>query len=106
MMLEDLVNEVGKTTHGVVAFSLFSLPICQKRRLGYYKKVLEQGGVFHFALEQLSINTKDEIRIVEDVYITSQYIPQTPLGGYYLKESINKGLEELCNSVGVQPYSW
>jgi len=75
LMLEEVLNEMPKI-EGMIAYSLFMLPERQERRLEVYRRILDRGGVFHAALENLALTCERDIDALEDIYVLRQVAPQ------------------------------
>jgi len=80
MILEDVLNELPKL-EGVIMYSLFMLPDDKKRRRVIFDHILDQGCVFHAALENLSIHTANDISRIEDILDVNAILPHTRKNG-------------------------
>ena len=74
MMLQKILDEIADI-EGIVCYSLFQLPLDDKRRQKIYKKVLTQQKEIHFALESLMITKEEEIYRVEDILKVGKILP-------------------------------
>ena len=74
MMLQKILDEIADI-EGIVCYSLFQLPLDDKKRQTIYKKVLTQQKEMHFALESLMITNEEEIYRVEDILKIGKILP-------------------------------
>jgi sporadic carbohydrate cluster protein (TIGR04323 family) len=86
MMLEDVLKELP-SLEGLVAFSMFLLPVRKERRLEVYERVLATGAELHVALENLALRSPADITRFEDTIEVASLLPAIPLGGRYDKVS-------------------
>jgi sporadic carbohydrate cluster protein (TIGR04323 family) len=76
LMLMQLIDELGQI-EGIIAYSMFMLPQRRERRRVVYERLLERGGILHFAVEDMVIATPDDAGRVEEIIILQQLV-QTP----------------------------
>lgn len=67
LVLEETVRELPAVA-GIAFFSLFMLPPDADARRRLYDRVLGQGGGLHFAVEDMSIITPDDVQAIEDIW--------------------------------------
>ena len=63
-LLEDL-----KKYDGIIFYSVMQLPEEQKKRIKLYKKILSQKKSLHFAVENISVDNKEGISKVENIFL-------------------------------------
>ena len=76
MILQKILDDIANI-EGIVCYSLFQLPLDDKKRRRIYKKVLTQNKEIHFALESLMITKEEEIYRVEDILKVGKILPAT-----------------------------
>lgn len=86
MMLTDVLAELP-SLEGVILFSLFVLPRRKNRRLEIYDRILSERCQLHAALEEMSLQDKNDIEALEEMLEAVFTLPKTPMGGYYSKIS-------------------
>lgn len=74
LILEQVLDELADID-GIVAYSLFQMPINQTRRLRVYERILAQGKEIHFAVEGLSLTTQRDILRLEDIWLVRDTLP-------------------------------
>lgn len=74
LMLNQLVNEIP-SIDGIALYSLFQMPEIQNERLKIYKNILKKSGEIHFALENLQINSNNDINRIENIWLIRQALP-------------------------------
>ena len=84
MMLVAILEDLA-ALDGIIAFSCFMLPPQKHRRLAIYDSILQAGTQLHSALENLTLQTADDIARWEDLMDVSAVLPATPFGGRYEK---------------------
>jgi sporadic carbohydrate cluster protein (TIGR04323 family) len=72
MILEDLLDELPRLK-GMICYSIFMLPLDERRRREIYDRVLREGCDLHAAVEEISIASKDDIQTVEDILLVNKY---------------------------------
>ena len=75
LVLQQTLNEL-KEVNGIVAYSLFQMPVKQADRLKIYNKALKLKGELHFAVEGLKITCQSEIDKIEIVWLVKQALPK------------------------------
>jgi sporadic carbohydrate cluster protein (TIGR04323 family) len=74
LVLQQTLNEL-KEVNGIVAYSLFQMPVKQADRLKIYNKALKLKGELHFAVEGLKITCQSEIERIEAIWLVKQTLP-------------------------------
>ena len=74
LVLQQTLNEL-KEVNGIVAYSLFQMPVKQADRLKIYNKALKLKGELHFAVEGLKITCQSEIERIEAIWLVKQILP-------------------------------
>ncbi len=75
LVLQQTLNEL-KEVNGIVAYSLFQMPVKQADRLKIYNKALKLKGELHFAVEGLKITCQSEIDKIEAIWLVKQTLPK------------------------------
>jgi sporadic carbohydrate cluster protein (TIGR04323 family) len=75
LVLQQTLNEL-KEVNGIVAYSLFQMPVKQADRLKIYNKALKLKGELHFAVEGLKITCQSEIDRIEAIWLVKQTLPK------------------------------
>ena len=88
---------------GILFFSLYMLPKDRKTRASIYS-ILQKDKTLHFCLEQLSIQKKKDIGIMEDILQVRQTLSHVPLQGkYQYKEQMDSDFLHFLN---IKPNSY
>tara|TARA_B100000575_G_C22876685_1_gene511179 strand:+ start:329 stop:721 length:393 start_codon:yes stop_codon:yes gene_type:complete len=66
-MLYDAI--MGKDNDGIVAYSLFQMPYDDELRESYLKKIIKEKKIIHFALEDLSVEKKEDIKSIDEIWL-------------------------------------
>lgn len=90
MILEEILSAI-QTVDGIVLFSIFMLPENPKARQRIYDIVLNAGRSLHGALEDVSIKSKADILMVEDIL---------QLNSIALTDQSAENLKDFCLAVG------
>ena len=69
-------NTSHEEVNGIVAYSLFQMPVKQADRLKIYNKALKLKGELHFAVEGLKITCQSEIDRIETIWLVKQTLPK------------------------------
>jgi sporadic carbohydrate cluster protein (TIGR04323 family) len=59
---------------GVVAYSLFQMPLDSSIRKRVFKEIVDKNKTLHFAVEGITISSSSDIQLVEDVLSISMVI--------------------------------
>ncbi len=76
-MLNQLSNNL-EGLYGVVAYSLFQLPRDKKKRSNIIKKFLKKKKKLFFACEGLEIQTNEDHRRIEDIWLAKEIYLNCP----------------------------
>ena len=79
MMLDAVAEELPNLA-GVVMYSIFMLPPSKAARQALYDKVFAAGASLHGALEDFAINTPDDARRVEDLWLVRTFMDSQQKG--------------------------
>ena len=79
MILQGVLDELPAIA-GIVAFSIFMLPVRRERRLAIYERVLGAVCEFHAALENVSVTGPEGIARCEDLIAIAGLLPSAPFG--------------------------
>ena len=71
LMLNQVMDELD-VIDGVILYSMFMLPEDADKRMSIYTRVLDTGSSLHGALENISFNSDEDIRLWENIYDTKQ----------------------------------
>lgn len=66
MMLEQILGELPQVD-GIICYSLFMLPTNPQRRRAILARILDSGGEFHAAVEDLVVRTHAEAEALDDI---------------------------------------
>jgi len=72
-VLFKIINEKNKER--VILYSLFQLPSNSNLRDKFYKIVIKNKKKIYFALENKSLNNKDDIEIIRDIWNIKDVLP-------------------------------
>lgn len=73
MMLEAVLGELPQL-RGIALYSLFLLPRRRSKRLSVYRRVFAASATLHGALEDFPVATDDDVRRVEDLWLTRAFL--------------------------------
>jgi sporadic carbohydrate cluster protein (TIGR04323 family) len=79
MILEGVLQELPGLD-GIIAYSLFMLPLRSDERRALYRRVLGTGGVLHFAVEGLALCEEGDGDRLEDIWRIKQTMDHHPSG--------------------------
>lgn len=68
MMLKSMVKE-PETYDAVVFYSMHMLPTDDQKRTELIETFLVQNKSMYFALENLSINSRDDVQLIQDIFL-------------------------------------
>ena len=77
MILNSLIKNLKKYD-GIVFFSLFQLPLSEKKRKTIYDKFLEKKKTILFANEKLELRNKNDILLCENIIKVTKMLKFTP----------------------------
>ena len=67
IILRQLIGELV-TLEGIVAYSLFQMPVDKNIRSNIFSTIVEMGKELHFAQESSFIKCSDDIKRIEDIW--------------------------------------
>jgi sporadic carbohydrate cluster protein (TIGR04323 family) len=67
-MLASVLDELPKLD-GILAYSIFMLPVADEERRAIYDKVLAQNSELHFAVEDLTVRIEEDVERLEDIWL-------------------------------------
>ena len=68
-MILDGGMEKMNDIDGIVFYSIFQLPLDDRKRMMLLSKLLEKGKGIRFALEELCVLTKTDIQLIDDIFL-------------------------------------
>lgn len=77
LILQELINDLSDAD-GIIAYSLFQMPIEDSIRRSIFDNFLRRGKEIHFACERLSITNKNQIERVEQIILVQKAIANCP----------------------------
>ena len=75
MMLRSTLDELGEI-EGIIFYSTHQLPLDALERKEIYERVLSSKGGLRFALEDLALLNRDDIKLVEDLIACNELSAQ------------------------------
>ncbi len=76
MILQSLLKD-AKNFEAIVCYSLYMLPTSLSERSKIYTSCLKENTELHFAFEELSIKSKDDIQLIEDTLLAKDLSQKT-----------------------------
>ena len=76
-MLSSIIED-SENLSGIVAYSVFQMPISMSRRLRVFQELISRGKEIHFALEGLAISEGRDIDRVNDLWGVRKVIDKCP----------------------------
>jgi sporadic carbohydrate cluster protein (TIGR04323 family) len=67
MVLDQTINDLKKID-GIVAYSIFQLPVKKKKRIEYLQKIINLKKIFFGALENLKVSNNKELEKIEEIW--------------------------------------
>ena len=77
IVLNDILNGLDKVG-GIILYSLFMLPKNFDARTRIYDRVLQNGKTLHAALENIAINTENDIPQLEEIFSLARVLDRCP----------------------------
>ena len=74
LILEQVLDEIAEVD-GIVAYSLFLMPINQSHRLRIYDRLVKENKEIHFAVEGLSLVRNSDIARLENIWLVKNVLP-------------------------------
>ena len=82
MMLQSALDELGEI-EGIIFYSTHQLPLDATERMKIYERVLGSKGGLRFALEDLALLNRNDIKLIEDLKACNELSEQAlDLGTY------------------------
>ncbi len=78
MVLKSLVRD-SKSYDSLVFYSVHMLPQSDSIRKHFLQTLLDNGKSARFAIEEIRVKSKEDLKVIDDIYLTkklSSYIPQ------------------------------
>ena len=67
MVLDQTINDLKKID-GIVAYSIFQLPVKKKKRIEYLQKIINLKKTFYGALEDLKVSNSKDLDQIEEIW--------------------------------------
>ena len=77
IIFNQILKDLNKIT-GIVMYSLFQLPENDEQRYKILSKIITQKKQLHFALENLSLKTKEDINRIDMIWLVKKTINKYP----------------------------
>jgi len=77
LILQQILDDLH-SLEGIVCYSLFQLPASVEARKLIYDQVLDQSKSIHFAVESLSMASRQECQRVEDIWTVFRMLGDVP----------------------------
>jgi len=78
MMLDNILDELP-SIGGIICYSVFMLPPDNRRRRDVYRRLLDNGGSLHSALEGLVVAGPADVGRVEDIWLVQKQLGSCPV---------------------------
>jgi sporadic carbohydrate cluster protein (TIGR04323 family) len=72
-ILQALVDNLP-SIQGIVAYSLFQMPLDSSIRQNYFLEIIRLGKEIHFAVEGISISCMEDLRRADDIWLISEIV--------------------------------
>tara|TARA_B100000767_G_C19660739_1_gene490843 strand:+ start:545 stop:940 length:396 start_codon:yes stop_codon:yes gene_type:complete len=73
-ILDQVIEEL-KNLDGIVAYSLFQLPIDNKKRYTLLNQIIKKKKNFYFALENMKLVNRDDLEKIENIWLIKKALP-------------------------------
>tara|TARA_B110000858_G_C17641993_1_gene398526 strand:+ start:398 stop:793 length:396 start_codon:yes stop_codon:yes gene_type:complete len=73
-ILDQVIEEL-KNLDGIVAYSLFQLPIDNKKRYTLLNQIIKKKKKFYFALENMKLVNRDDLEKIENIWLIKKALP-------------------------------
>lgn len=77
LVLQSLIDNISNLD-GLVAYSLFQMPLSSDIRRSLFLEIIEQRKEIHFAVEGISLSRESDIMKVEDIWRISEIVETQP----------------------------
>jgi len=75
--LYQLIKDLKKLD-GIVAYSVFQLPTDNEERNKILNKVISKKKFFYFALEDLKLTNKEDLKKIDNIWLVKKILPKCP----------------------------
>ena len=72
--LNQLISNL-KHLDGIVAYSVFQLPLSNSERNRILKKIIKKKKTFYFVLEDLKLSNKNDLKKIENIWLVKKILP-------------------------------
>ena len=76
LILDEIIKKI-KSIDGIAFYSLFQLPENELKRKYIYAKIIENKKSLHFILENLKLDSLNDISKIENIWLIKQTLPKT-----------------------------
>jgi|TARA_B110000444_G_C18790003_1_gene571964 sporadic carbohydrate cluster protein (TIGR04323 family) len=73
-ILDQVIEEL-KNLDGIVAYSIFQLPIDNKKRYTLLNQIIKKKKKFYFALENMKLVNRDDLEKIENIWLIKKALP-------------------------------
>ena len=73
-ILDQIIEEL-KSLDGIVAYSIFQLPIDNKKRYTVLNEVIKKNKKFYFALENIKLVNQEDLEKIESMWLIKKTLP-------------------------------
>ena len=73
-ILDQVIEEL-KNLDGIVAYSIFQLPIDNKKRYTLLNQIIKKKKNFYFALENMKLVNRDDLEKIENIWLIKKALP-------------------------------
>ena len=67
-ILDQIIEEL-KNLDGIVAYSVFQLPIDNKKRYAVLNQIIKKNKKFYFAIENMKLTNQDDLEVIENIWL-------------------------------------
>ena len=73
-ILDQIIEEL-KNLDGIVAYSVFQLPIDNKKRYMVLNQIIKKNKIFYFALENMRLINQEDLEKIENIWLLKKTLP-------------------------------
>ncbi|MBC8303372.1 MAG: sporadic carbohydrate cluster protein, LIC12192 family [Pelagibacterales bacterium] len=73
-ILDQIIEEL-KNLDGIVAYSLFQLPIDNKKRYAALSQIIKKNKKFYFAIENMKLTNQEDLEVIENIWLLKKTLP-------------------------------
>jgi len=73
-ILDQIIEEL-KNLDGIVAYSVFQLPMDNKKRYTVLNKIIKKNKKFYFALENMKLVNQKDLETIENIWLLKKTLP-------------------------------